>query len=446
MPTRAELHDQLAELIAIPSVSADTAHASDIEAAAAWVAERVRGAGGTAELVPWGTRPLVIGDVPASERSESAPTIFCYAHFDVQPPDPLELWESPPFELTERDGRLWARGVADDKGNLFLLVEAVRQLADAGELPVNVRFGFDGEEEVGGDSIVGWVDQELGPADAALILDGAMIRRGQPAFSVGVRGMLYLHLRVRTGTTDMHSGMYGGAALNATHALMLALASVLPRGDGRLVDALRAGVTPPSEEELAAWAQLPSGEEQLQHYGAEPIAAGAAEEFYVRTFADTSLDVNGFAGGSPELVKTVLPVEARANVSLRLAPSQDPEAILAAFQRLVREALPRGAELEIEVRNSARPALTRPDAPAVRLAASAFEETVGVQPLFLRSGGTLPIYAGLVGRGLPTFATGFGIESECNVHAPNENVPEDAIELGVATMREVFRRLGELDA
>jgi acetylornithine deacetylase/succinyl-diaminopimelate desuccinylase-like protein len=444
-PSDDALLERLAELIAIPSVSADAAHAGDVERAADWVAEWIRSAGGTAELVPWnGGRPLVIGDVPASERPESAPTVLCYAHFDVQPPDPLELWESPPFELTRRDGRLFARGVADDKGNLFLLVEAVRQLSAAGALPVNVRFAFDGEEEVGGDSIVQWVEQDERGADAALILDGAMVRRGQPVFYVGVRGMLYFHLRVRTGKTDMHSGMFGAAALNAAHALIAALADVLPRADGRLPDELRAGATPPTDEELAAWTRLPPGTEQFAPYGAVPIAPGATEEFYLRTFADTSLEVNGFASGSPDLVKTVLPVEARANVSIRLAPGQDPDGIRAVFERRVRDALPEGAELEIELRNRARPALTDPGDRAVQLAADAFEDTVGARPLLVRSGGTLPIYAGLVGRGFPTLATGFGIESECNVHAPNENVPEDAIGIGIETMREVFRRLGEL--
>ena len=443
-PTRAQLHDQLAELIAIPSVSADVAHGGDIAEAAGWVASRIRSGGGSAELVPWGARPLVIGEFAASERPESASTILCYAHFDVQPPDPLDLWESPPFELTPRDGRLYARGVADDKGNLFVLVEAARQLAEEGALPVNVRFAFDGEEEVGGDSVVEWVDADEGRADVAMILDGAMVRRGQPGFMVGVRGMIYLHLRVRTGATDMHSGMFGAAALNAAHALMAALAPVLPDADGRLRDELRQGVVPPSAEELEAWATLPSGSEQLSQQGAAPIVPGAAEDFYLRTFADTSLDVNGIASGSPDLVKTVLPVEARANVSLRLAPGQDPGTIRAAFEGLVREALPAGAELEITLRNSARPALTPTDSDALRLAADAFEQVVGTRPFLVRSGGTLPIYASLVDRGLPTFATGFGIESECNVHAPNENVPEESIELGVATMREVFTRLGEL--
>jgi len=426
-------------------VSADPAHAADVVAAAEWVAQHIRAAGGTAELVPWnGGRPLVLGEIPASSAPESAPTVLCYAHFDVQPPDPLDLWESPPFELTERDGKLYARGVADDKGNLFVLVEAAAELAEAGELPVNVRFAFDGEEEVGGDSIVQWVERDEGRADAALILDGAMVRRGQPVFYVGVRGMLYFHVRVRTGTTDMHSGMFGNAALNASHALMAALAAVLPDRDGRVPEPLRAGVAPPSEEELAAWAELPPGSEQLSHYGAAPIVPGAEREFYVRTFADTSVDVNGFASGSPDLVKTVLPVEARANVSIRLAPGQEPDEIRETFERLVREAAPPGAEVEIVVRNSARPALTPVDAPALRLAEDAFERAVGRRPLLVRAGGTLPVYAALVDRGLPTLATGFGIESECNVHAPNENVPEDMVSVGVAAMREVFRRLGEL--
>jgi acetylornithine deacetylase/succinyl-diaminopimelate desuccinylase-like protein len=272
-----------------------------------------------------------------------------------------------------------------------------------------------------------------------------MVRRGLPAFYIAVRGMLYFHLRVRTGTTDMHSGMFGAAALNAAHALMTALASVVPGPDGHLPDELRAGATRASEEELAAWTKLPPGAEQLGHYGATPIAPGAAEEFYLRTFADTSLDVNGIASGSPDLVKTVLPVEARANVSIRLAPGQDPGEIREAFERLVRDATPEGATLEIEDRNRAHPALTSTDAPAVRLAADAFETTVGARPLFVRTGGTLPIYAGLVGRGLATFATGFGVESEANVHAPNENVPVDAIADGVVVMREVFTRLGELE-
>lgn len=440
-----ELIDALSELIAIPSVSADAAHVDDVRSAGTWVRDRIVAGGGEAELVETERNPLVIGGFRASENFETAPTILCYAHFDVQPPDPLELWETPPFELARRNGNLFARGVADDKGNLFCLVEAASQLARAGELGVNVRFAFDGEEEIGGDSVVRWVDADSGPADAAMILDGSKIRRDLPAFAVGVRGMLYFHLRLRTGETDMHSGLFGGVALNALHALMAGLSGVVAGPDGRLPAPLRAGATAPSAEELAAWSVLPTGQDQLSHYGATPIAAGAAEEFHLRTFADTSLDVNGIAGGSPDLVKTVLPVEARANVSIRLAPGQEPEEIRQAFERLVRERVPEGAELEITLRNSARPALTASDAPAITLAADAFERIGGSRPLLVRSGGTLPVYAALVARGLPTFATGFGVESEANVHAPNENVPGDAIDAGVETLREVFRGFAALD-
>jgi acetylornithine deacetylase/succinyl-diaminopimelate desuccinylase-like protein len=225
---------------------------------------------------------------------------------------------------------------------------------------------------------------------------------------------------------------------------MAALSNVLPHADGRLRDELRAGAIPPTSEELAAWAQLPSGAEQLAQQGAAPIASGAADEFYLRTFADTSLDVNGIAGGSPDLVKTVLPVEARANVSIRLAPGQDPVAIQEIFEHLLRDGLPEGADLEITIKNRARPALTPTDSRAIGLAGDAFEHVVGARPFLVRSGGTLPIYASLVARGLPTIATGFGVESECNVHAPNENVPDDMLDVGVATMREVFARLGAL--
>ena len=257
-----------------------------------------------------------------------------------------------------------------------------------------------------------------------------MVRRGQPVFYVGVRGMLYFHLRVRTGHDGHALGHVRrrGAQRDArAHERARKRRSRRRRPPARRAArrrdaAVRARSSRPGRS-------FRPGAEQLAHYGATPIAPGAADEFYLRTFADTSLDVNGIASGSPDLVKTVLPVEARANVSIRLAPGQDPDEIRAAFERLrSRRGCPTGAELEITLKNSARPALTPTDAPAIRLAADAFEHVVGARPLLVRTGGTLPIYAGLVARGLPTLATGFGIESECNVHAPNENVPEDALD------------------
>lgn len=443
VPGYEELRAQLTELIAIPSVSADPAHAGDVEAAAAWVAERIRGAGGEVEILQRnGGRPIVVGEVAASNRADSAPTVLCYAHFDVQPPDPLELWESPPFELAERDGWLYARGVADDKAHLFMLVEAARQLASAGDLPVNVRFALDSEEEVGGQAIVDWIGADERGADAAFVFDGDTVERGVPTFYTALRGLCYFHVSVRTGERDLHSGHFGGAALNASHALLQTLAAVLPR-DGRLPEELRAGIVPPTEEEIEGWRTLPSGVEILGRVGARPADAKATEEFQLRTWAEPSVDVHGLAGGSPDLVKTVLPVEARANVSIRIAPGQTVSGVSAAFERLLREAAPAGADLEIELRSSAEPGLVSPDAPAVSLAREAFEEVLGRRPVLVRVGGSIPVVASISLRGIPTIVTGLAT-SDANAHSPNECFPAEYLMLGVEAVRETYRRLGEL--
>jgi acetylornithine deacetylase/succinyl-diaminopimelate desuccinylase-like protein len=442
-PSHEELREQLAELIAIPSVSADPEHVKDVEAAADWVAERIRGAGGTADVVPWnGGRPLVIGEVAASERADSAPTILCYAHFDVQPPDPLDLWETPPFELAERDGWLYARGVADDKAHLFMLVESARQLAEAGELPVNLRFAFDSEEEVGGQSVGEWVTADERGANAAIVLDGDMYKRGVPTFYTALRGMAYFHVNVRTGERDLHSGLFGGAALNAMHALVQTLAAVLPR-DGRLPEPLRAGIATPSPEELESWHALTPGAELLSDVGAPPADSKAAEEFYVRTWAEPSVDVHGLAGGSPQLVKTVLPVEAWANVSIRLAPGQSVGEIAPAFERLLREAAPVGAEVEIELQSHGEPALMSPDAPAIALAREAFEHVLGRESTLVRVGGSIPVAERIVAKGIPAIVTGIATK-DANAHSPNEKFPAEYLALGIEALRETYRRLGQL--
>ena len=443
MPSHEELRDQLAELIAIPSVSADPEHAADVVAAAEWVATRVRAAGGTADVVPWdGGRPLVIGEVAASEKPESAPTVLCYAHFDVQPADPLELWDTPPFELAERDGWLYARGVADDKAHLFMLVEAARQLAEAGELPVNIRFAFDSEEEVGGQSVGEWVAADERGADAAIVFDGDMYERGVPTFYTALRGLCYFHVNVRTGERDYHSGLFGGAAMNAMHALVQTLSGVLPR-NGRLPEALRAGIAAPAPEELEGWSALTPGSELLASAGAIAADAAAAEEFYVRTWAEPSVDVHGLAGGSPQLVKTVLPVEAWANVSIRLAPGQSVSEISAAFERLLRESAPEGATVEIELQSRGEAALVSPDAPAVTYAREAFEHVLGGSSMLVRVGGSIPVAERIVSRGIPAIITGIATR-DANAHSPNEKFPSEHLTLGVEAVAETYRRLGQL--
>ena len=434
--------DELAEFIRIPSVSADVERVGDVRDAGEWVCDFVRRIGGQADLRDWEGHPLAIGEIPASGGNGDAPTVVCYGHFDVQPPAPLELWQSEPFDLTQRDGRLYARGVADDKGQLFMLLKAAEALAREGSLPVNLRFCCDGEEETGGHSIVDFLAADERGGDACVIFDSAMLRPGVPLFNLSVRGLVYMHLKVRTGDRDLHSGVYGGAALNAMHVLSQIVGAVVAK-DGLLPEPLRAGIAAPTEEELAGWSELTPGAEELASQGARAMDPKAAEEFYVRTFAEPSLDVNGMEGGSPHLQKTVLPVEAHANMSIRLAPGQDPETIGPEVERLLREAAPEGAELEVERLSSSRPGLVDPESPAVQLGLDAFERVVGARPLLVRSGGTLPIVPALADKGIPTIITGFATP-DSNIHSPNENVISEYVELGARAAQELYRSFAEL--
>jgi acetylornithine deacetylase/succinyl-diaminopimelate desuccinylase-like protein len=432
--------DELSELLRIPSVSADPAHAGDVTQAAEWLAGFVRSAGGSAEVVPTDTHPLIVGDLVSGNGS--SPTVLVYGHVDVQPPDPLELWESDPFTLEQRGEWLYARGVVDDKGQLYMLAKAAAELAAAGELPVNVRFACDSEEETGGHQIVDFLAADDRGADAALIFDSGMTTRGVPEFAVATRGLVYFHVSVRTGQRDLHSGLFGGAALNAMHALVETLAP-LRQQDGRLPEQLRAGITPPTDEERAAWAELVTGDQMLADGAVSPTDPTAAEEFYLRTTAEPALDVHGILGGSPLLQKTVLPVHAEANLSIRLAPGQDVEEIGAAVEQLLRESAPDGAELEITRLSSAAAGLVPPDAPAVQLAQEAFVRTMGRRPLLVRSGGTLPIVPALVDKGIPTIVTGFGTP-ESSVHSPNERLLAEYLPLGIETAKELYRSLAAL--
>jgi acetylornithine deacetylase/succinyl-diaminopimelate desuccinylase-like protein len=434
--------EELSELLRIESVSADPERKDDVRRAAEWVRDFVRNAGGDAELVETKTFPLVVGEIRASEGGE-APTVLVYGHFDVQPPAPLDAWESPPFEPTVRDGWLYARGVADDKGQLYALLKAAALLTSAGQLPINVRVVCDGEEETGGHEVVEFIERDERGADAAVIFDSAMLRRGAPVFHVATRGLVYFHVSVRTGERDLHSGVFGGAALNASHALMQTLRGVLPGENGLQADELRAGVVPPTQEELAAWKQLDAGSQLLAKGGARPADARAAEDFYLRTWAEPAVGVNGISGGEPHLQKTVLPVTAEANVSIRLAPGQDPEQISPVFERLLREAAPEGAELKVERWSSAPAGLIPPDAPAIQLGLDAFERVIGARPLLIRVGGTLPIVPALADKGIPTVLTGFDLP-EGNIHSPNERLLVEHIPLAVDAARELYRAFARL--
>ena len=427
--------EELAEFLAIPSVSADPANAGEVARAGEWVAAKVRAHGGSAELREDGR--LVVGEIAGPP---GGPIVLVYGHYDVQPPAPLELWESEPFGAEVRGEWLYARGVADDKGQLWMQLKAIEELLAAGPPPVTFRVVCDGEEETGGDAIVRFLAADDEPVDACVVLDGWMKTRNRPEFVVATRGLVALDVEVRTGERDLHSGHYGGTALNAIHALAEALTAVFPR-NGRLPAPLRVGVTHPSADEVEGWLELPPGADELARVGAVPLDDRADEDFYERVFVEPSLDVTGILGGKPGLRNTTLVSHAAAGITIRVAPGQDPAVLASGAEQLLRNALPKGASLEIVNADLTPPAVLPRDTEVLALAQDAFEGVFGRRPLIVRVGGTLPITAALAARGIPTVMAGLALP-DSHTHSPNERMLLETFPLGVAAARETYRAIG----
>jgi acetylornithine deacetylase/succinyl-diaminopimelate desuccinylase-like protein len=269
-----------------------------------------------------------------------------------------------------------------------------------------------------------------------------MTRPEQPEFALATRGLVGFHVTVRTGERDMHSGYYGGAALNAIHVLLQGLNALLAR-NGLLPDQLRVGRTALSDVEIASLDKLPLGMQILDEAGATPLDAKAEEQFYDRTWAEPSLDVNGIFGGKPDFVNTTLIVEAHARFTIRLAPGQDPGTIATAAEKLFRAAVPESAQITWDHENAAPPGVFAPDSPAIQLGLDAFERAVGVRPILVRVGGTLPIYPALAAKGIPTIGTGFALR-ESNVHSPNERLRVEDVDRAVAAATELYKGLAAL--
>jgi acetylornithine deacetylase/succinyl-diaminopimelate desuccinylase-like protein len=428
---------EAADWLRIPSVSIGVRNDAALREAAEWALRRVREAGGACELVDTpGGAPLVVGELRAAR--EDAPTVLIYGHYDVQDPGDESAWTTPPFEPDIRDGRLYARGAADDKGNFLPLLHVACAMADAGELPVHVRVLIEGAEESGSDDVNEWVLADERGADCVIVFDSGMVDAETPAITVATRGIVFARVEVRTGDQIVHSGVYGGAALNAFHALHRILAAVLPGPDGRLPDALRAGIEPPSADELAGWEALPDGATELAQVGARPADPGAAAEFYVRTGADASLDVHRISGGE---VRTIVPPVAVCDLSVRLAPGQDPPAIAAALEALLRDALPAGAELTFSA-DTAWPSRFDPASDPLRIARGALTRACGREPVAIRTGGSLPILTAFMQRGIPAIVSGFGLPQD-NFHAPDESFAIASLDHGRRAARALYEDLGD---
>ena len=433
-----ELLDQLVDWLRIPSISTGGGDPADLRRAAEWAADHVRRAGGEAELVQIGDgNPLVVGDLRAARAD--APTVLIYGHYDVQGVGSLAAWTSPPFEPEVRDGRIYARGAADDKGNFWPLLSAACELAEQGELPVNVRVVVEGEEEAGSETITEWIRADERGADAAIVFDSGMVDEQTPAITVGLRGMTMVQIEVRTGVRDLHSGIYGGSVLNALHVLHRMLAVVVPGPDGKLREELRAGILAPAEAERISWERLPPGEQVLSEVGGRPAYPGAAAEYYLRNGADASLEVNEITGGEP---RTLVPACARATVSLRLAPGQRAAEIGPVLDGLLRDAAHADADVTMAWHH-ADPSLFEPDLPALLLGAQAIERATGAAPALIRSGGSIPVVAEFAAREIPTIVSGFGLPDDA-FHAPDESFRLESLELGERTARELLTALAAL--
>jgi acetylornithine deacetylase/succinyl-diaminopimelate desuccinylase-like protein len=452
--------DELKALLRIPSISTLPEHAGDCRRAAESLAADLKKIGmENVRLIETKGHPLVYADwlhaagkpgVPA-DRSSSVgwkPTVLVYGHYDVQPPDPLDEWLSPPFEPTERDGNIYARGAVDDKGQVVAQVKALESLLAAnGSLPLNVRVLFEGEEEVGGEGIASFVASkppELA-ADFALVSDTELFAPGLPTLCVGLRGMIYTELEVRGAKTDLHSGMYGGAAPNPFVSLAQILAK-LKDEDGRiLIPGFYDDIVPPSPEELAAWQSLPFDEEhyRVTEVGSRQLVGEPGYSVLERTWARPTLDVHGIPGGFIGAgAKTVIPAKAVAKVSMRLVPAMTPAKAFALYKSYVEQIAPAGVDVEIRLIHSGDPCLIPVDNPYIKAATSALKEVWGKETVFIRSGGSIPIVGDFARHlGLPSVMMGFGLPDD-NLHAPNEKFHLKNFALGIESVIRFLEETG----
>jgi acetylornithine deacetylase/succinyl-diaminopimelate desuccinylase-like protein len=416
--------DELKSLLRIPSVSTLPEHKADVRRAAEVLAAELQRIGmENVRLIETAGHPLVYADWL---HAPSKPTALLYGHYDVQPPDPLDEWLTPPFEPTERNGNLYARGAVDDKGQMYMHVKALESLlASTGKLPLNVRVILEGEEEVGGEGIASFVASkppEL-QADFVLVSDTEMFAPGLPTLCVGLRGMIYTEIEVRGAKTDLHSGMYGGAAPNPFVALAQIVAKLKDESGRILIPGIYDSVTPPSTEELAAWKSLPFDEEhyRLTEVGSRELVGESGYSVLERTWARPTLDVHGMPGGFTGAgAKTVIPAKATAKVSIRLVPAMTPTETFAQYRGYIRQVTPPGVDVDVRLIHSGDPCLIPTGNPYIRAATSALREIWGKETVFIRSGGSIPIVGDFARHlNLPSVMMGFGLPDD-NLHAPNE--------------------------
>jgi acetylornithine deacetylase/succinyl-diaminopimelate desuccinylase-like protein len=449
---QARFLEELKELLRIPSISTLPEHNGDTRRAAETLAAEMKRIGlenvRLIETEHGGVagHPLVYGEWL---HAPAKPTVLCYGHYDVQPPDPLDEWQTPPFEPTERNGNLYARGAVDDKGQMYMHLKALEALFQTGKgkLPVNVRVILEGEEEAGGEGIATFVREhpdEL-KADFALISDTEMFAPELPTLCVGLRGIIYTEIEVRGAKTDLHSGIYGGAAPNPFVALAQIIAGLKDREGKILIPCFYDDIEAASAEEKAAWKRLPFDEEHYREteVGSPVLTGEAGYSVLERTWARPTLDVHGMPGGFTGAgAKTVIPARATAKVSMRLVPGMTPQKSFAQYKAFVESLAPKGVTTEVRMIHSGDPIVVGTDNPYVTAAKDAMREVFGKETVFVRGGGSIPI-VGDIERHLkiPAVMMGFGLPDD-NLHAPNEKFHIANFYRGIESIIRLFERLG----
>lgn len=441
------LLDELFTLLRIPSISTSPEHKGDIDRAAKFVADALRKAGlENIEIIPTAGHPLVYADWL---HAPGKPTILCYGHYDVQPPDPLELWETPPFEPAIRNGNIYARGSADDKGQMYMHIKAVEALrATSGTLPINFKFLIEGEEEVGGAGIAKYVaaNPEKLKADVALVSDTALYAEDLPTLCIGLRGLIYMEVEAKGPSRDLHSGLYGGAAPNAVWGLIELLSKCKDEKGHIRIPGMYDDVVPPAPQEKESWKSLPFNEENFlkKEVGSTALTMEPGYSVLESTWARPTMEVHGIAGGFTGTgAKTVIPAKATAKVSFRMVPNQDPDKVVEAFRQFLKDNTPTGIEIELRVLSTGPAIMVNPDHPAIETAARVFSQMLGKPTVFTRSGGSIPVVGDFANHlKIPTVLMGFGLPDD-GLHSPNEKYRVGNYYTGIMTIAHFFDEYGK---
>jgi acetylornithine deacetylase/succinyl-diaminopimelate desuccinylase-like protein len=444
---QARFLEELKSLLRIPSISTLPEHQGDVRFAAESLARELERVGlEQVRVIETSGHPLVYGDWL---HAPGKPTCLAYGHYDVQPPDPLDEWLTPPFEPTERDGNLYARGAVDDKGQMYMHLKALEALLQApgSKLPINVRVLLEGEEEVGGEGIAKFVREhpEQLKADFALVSDTEMFAPGLPTLCVGLRGMIYTEVEAVGARTDLHSGIYGGAAPNPFIALAQVIAALKDPLGRILIPGFYDKVQAPSADELKAWKRLPFDEEEyrVSEIGSRELSGEPGFSVQERTWVRPTMDVHGMPGGFTGAgAKTVIPAKATAKVSFRLVPDMHPQEVFAQYKSYVESLQPKGIELRVRLIHSGDPIVVKTDNPYIQAATHAMYQVFGKETVFIRSGGSIPIVGDFERHlKIPTVMMGFGLPDD-NLHAPNEKFHIANFHRGIESVILFFEELG----